>query len=47
MTLAADIKKFFKGEVEDNDKTLLKYSRDALIFEVKPKLILFKNENIS
>ncbi|MFA6585651.1 MAG: FAD-binding oxidoreductase [Candidatus Paceibacterota bacterium] len=36
-----EIKKFFRGEVEDDEETLVKYSRDASIFEVRPKLVLF------
>ena len=36
-----EIQKFFRGEVEDSDETLSKYSRDASIFEVRPKLVLF------
>lgn len=35
------IQKFFKGEVEDSDETLSKYSRDASIIELRPKLVLF------
>ena len=40
-----EIQKFFKGEVEDDEKTLAKYSRDASIFEVKPKLVLFPRDS--
>jgi FAD/FMN-containing dehydrogenase len=36
-----EIQKFFKGEVEDSLETLSKYSRDASIFLVRPKLVLF------
>ncbi|PIZ86817.1 FAD-binding oxidoreductase [Candidatus Nomurabacteria bacterium CG_4_10_14_0_2_um_filter_30_12] len=36
-----EIQKFFRGEVEDSDEVLSKYSRDASIFEVRPKLVLF------
>jgi len=39
--LKEQIRKFFKGEVEDDEEVLLKYSRDASIFEVRPKLVLF------
>ena len=39
------IQKFFKGEVEDSDETLSKYSRDASIFEVRPKLVLFPKDS--
>ena len=40
-----EILKFFKGEVEDDKETLTKYSRDASIFEVKPKLVLFPKDS--
>lgn len=40
-----EIKKFFKGEVEDSEETLSKYSRDASIFEVRPKLVLFPKDS--
>ncbi len=36
-----EIKKIFKGEVEDSEEALLKYSRDASVFEVRPKLVLY------
>jgi FAD/FMN-containing dehydrogenase len=36
-----EILKFFKGEVEDNEETLLKYSKDASLLEVKPELVVF------
>ncbi len=36
-----EIQKFFRGEVEDSEETLSKYSRDASIFELRPKLVLF------
>src|SRR3989344_8451560 len=44
--LKEQIQKFFKGEVEDNEETLSKYSRDASIFEVKPKLVLFPRDSM-
>ena len=40
-----EIQKFFKGEVEDGEETLSKYSRDASIFEVRPKLVLFPKDS--
>jgi FAD/FMN-containing dehydrogenase len=40
-----EILKFFKGEVEDGEETLAKYSRDASIFEVRPKLVLFPKDS--
>ena len=40
-----EIKKFFAGDVEDSDEVLTKYSHDASLFEVRPKLVVFpKNE---
>ncbi len=40
-----EIRKFFKGETEDGEETLVKYSRDASIFSVKPKLVLFPKDS--
>ena len=40
-----EIQKFFKGEVDDDEKTLVKYSRDTSIFEVRPKLVLFPKDS--
>jgi FAD/FMN-containing dehydrogenase len=40
-----EILKFFKGEVEDSTETLAKYSKDASIFEVRPKLVLFPKDS--
>lgn len=37
---AAEIKKFFRGEVLEDKDTLAKYSRDASIFEVLPQLVV-------
>ena len=39
--MKSEIQKFFKGEVEDGEEILSQYSRDASIFEVRPKLVLF------
>jgi len=44
MKLAEEIGKFFKGEVCDDEITLKKYSRDASLFEVKPKLVVFPKD---
>ncbi len=35
------ILKFFKGEVDDSEDTLLKYSHDASLLEVMPKLVVY------
>ncbi len=40
MNLKKEIEKFFKGEVLSDENTLDKYSRDASILEVKPKLVV-------
>jgi FAD/FMN-containing dehydrogenase len=39
-----EIKKFFKGEVEESEETLQKYSHDASLFEVRPKLVVFPQD---
>ncbi len=36
-----EIKKFFRGDVEDSEETLFKYSHDASLLEVQPALVLF------
>ncbi len=36
-----EIKKFFKGEVEDDAATLLKYSHDASLLEIRPQVVVF------
>jgi FAD/FMN-containing dehydrogenase len=41
-----EIKKFWKGDIEDSDATLDKYSKDASIFEVRPALVLFPKDSI-
>jgi len=41
MTLASEIKGFFKGEILEDEATLKKYSKDASLFEVKPRLVVF------
>lgn len=38
--LSDDLKKVVKGEVMDDTATLQKYSRDASLFEVRPKVIV-------
>lgn len=40
MDYAPEIKKFFKGEVRSDEKTLAAASHDASIFEVKPALVV-------
>ncbi len=36
-----EVLKFFKGDVEDTEEVLLKYSKDASLLEVKPELVVF------
>lgn len=43
MPLTDAIKKIIKGEVLDDDQTLAAYSKDASIFEIKPKVVTFPN----
>ncbi|MFZ2205467.1 MAG: FAD-binding oxidoreductase [Minisyncoccia bacterium] len=40
-----DIKKFFKGDVEDSEEILKTYSHDASIFEVFPKVVVFPKDS--
>ena len=40
-----EIKKFWKGDIEDNTETLEKYSRDASLLQVYPELVLFPKDN--
>ena len=44
MTFATEIKEFFKGDVANDETTLKKYSRDASLFEVRPKLVVFPKD---
>ena len=39
--LKEEIKQFFKGEVEDDEVTRIKYSHDASLLEVKPQLVVY------
>ncbi len=40
-----EIKKFFKGDIENSDETLTKYSHDASVLEVRPELVLFPKDS--
>lgn len=44
MNLAEDIRKFFKGEVDDSAAALDTYSRDASVFYVRPQLVVFPKD---
>jgi FAD/FMN-containing dehydrogenase len=39
-----EIQEFFKGEVFDDEATLVAYSHDASLFEVRPKLVVFPQD---
>ena len=40
-----EIEKFFKGDVLDDDVNLKTYSRDASLFEVRPKLVVLPKDS--
>ncbi len=40
-----EIKKFFKGDVSDDKETVLKYSHDASLFEIAPKVVLYPKDS--
>lgn len=42
--LVLEIKQFFKGDVETDEKTLAKYSKDASLFTVKPQVVVFPKD---
>jgi FAD/FMN-containing dehydrogenase len=42
--LKEEILKFFKGDAENNEETLVKYSHDASLLEVRPKIVLFPKD---
>ncbi len=41
-----EIKKFFRGDAEDGEETIQKYSHDASLLEVRPKLVLFPQDSL-
>lgn len=45
MTLAEEIKGFFKGDVREDDATLTTYSHDASLFEVRPQIVVFPKDS--
>ena len=45
MQLDIEIKKFFKGDVDDTHDTRVKYSRDASILEVMPKIVVYPKDS--
>ena len=44
MDLKVEIKKFFKGDVLDDPATLALYSRDASLFYITPKVVVFPKD---
>ena len=44
MNLKEELQSILKGEVADNEATLARYSRDASLFEVKPRLVVFPQD---
>jgi FAD/FMN-containing dehydrogenase len=42
--LSEEIREFFHGDVEDDEVTLEKYSRDYSLFRVKPQLVVFPKD---
>jgi FAD/FMN-containing dehydrogenase len=44
MNIKDEIKKFFKGDVDDTPESLVTYSRDASLLEVKPELVVFPKD---
>jgi FAD/FMN-containing dehydrogenase len=43
--IKTDIAKFFKGDIDDSPETLTKYSHDASLLEVRPKLVVFPKDS--
>lgn len=46
MELKEEIKSFFRGDVEDSAKTLVKYSTDYSIFSIRPELVVFPKDSL-
>ncbi len=40
-----EIQIFFKGDIDDSEETLLQYSHDASIFNVRPKIVVFPKDS--
>lgn len=39
--LITELKKSFKGDIDISESSLIKYSKDASLFEIKPQMVLF------
>lgn len=44
MDMQNEIKKFFRGDIENSEEALTKYSRDASLLEVRPELVVFPKD---
>ena len=44
MDLKEELKKIFKGDIADDEETLVKHSHDASLFEVKPQVVVFPKD---
>jgi FAD/FMN-containing dehydrogenase len=42
--IAEELKKIMEGEVETDEETLKKYSRDASLFEIKPEVVVYPKD---
>lgn len=40
-----ELRKDFKGDIDNSEKTLTTYSRDASLFEIKPQLVVFPKDS--
>lgn len=45
MNITEEIKKFFKGDVDDSAETLEKYSHDASVLVVRPQVVVFPKDS--
>jgi len=45
MNIFDKLKPNFKGDIDYSEKTLITYSRDASLFEIKPKVVLFPKDS--
>jgi len=39
------LQKIFKGDIDDSEETLIKYSHDASIFDIRPKVVVFPKDS--
>ena len=46
MNIFDTLKSSFKGDIDYSEKTLFTYSRDASLFEIKPKVVLFPKDTV-